>query len=175
MIKSLLICLFLSSVIGFLHKKEHKSLNAAEKKSTNLCRNPANLLNQGTARPLRVVNTINDAYGVPKSSDIELDLETEDYRKYDAWCVTQDIYIQSFTNGLYLESDDGSNLFAGKYNGEKWTAYPNSDYSDNKYREFRINGKALTAHRNSKLVTLEDILEDNHADKSLQLWNVHYP
>ena len=124
-----------------------------------------------------MIQTISDEENVPVRSQVEIDLVTEDYKQFDAWCVSQDIYIQSFTNGLYLRSDDYYFLYAGSFNTDqlKWEAFPNKNFADNGFREFRYNGKALTAHQGQSLVTLEEVLPDDHEEKAYQQWNLHFP
>ena len=119
-----------------------------------------------------------DQNGVPTRSNVILDLTTKSYVDFDAWCVSADVYIQSFTNGLCLNVEHG-NLIAKAHCEMKWTIFP-ADYKKNQWVEFRteINGKtlALTAHTADDGVSLEEIITDNtNAKMPLQKWNVHYP
>jgi len=134
-------------------------------------------MNWGRGRPLAVVNTQNDNNGVPMLSDVILDLTTKSDANFDAWCVSADIYLQSFTNGLCLNVDNGK-LIAKSHCQMIWVSVP-PGYNKNGWVEFRTtlaDGRtlALTAHQNDDKVTLEEIFDENDSKKPLQKWNVHY-
>ena len=65
-------------------------------------------MNWGRGRPLAVIGTKFDQNGVPTRSNVILDLTTKSYVDFDAWCVSADVYIQSFTNGLCLNVEHGN-------------------------------------------------------------------
>jgi len=113
---------------------------------------------------------------VPVLSDVEIDT-VSDWTNYDAWCVSADVYIQSFTNGLCLNTDDGVTVIAKAHCTMKWTIVGDKAQG---YVEFTtvVNGKklSLTAHQNDNQVTLEECLpEDDKVMKAFQLWTLHYP
>ena len=135
-------------------------------------------MNWGRGRPLAVADTQFDQNGVPSKSNVIVDLTTESYANFDAWCVSADVFIQSFTNGLCLNVNNGK-LIANTPCQLLWTIVP-QDYKTNEWVQFRteINGKtfALTAHALDDGVSLEEIITDNNdPNMPLQKWNVHFP
>ena len=163
---------FFALISSVALKKKVKKSN-----SKNYCQHPGNLINRGRNLPLRVINTISDSTtNVPIFSNVEIDTVTK-WQNWDAWCVTADIHIQSFTNGLCLNTADGKKVIA---NDEgcylPWT----KNQIDSQYVMYLviINGKtlALTAHQNDNTITLEKPVKSaNSQALAFQEWVLHLP